>query len=134
MSTTRSSPTWVHASGPVVIPEQVEAEEIVAQLVPASGPVVVPHVEAVTEPQPEPEVDDTDTDTAASAETPDTAAATNGNGNGNGSGDPVSDFDDFEWSEEAQYAEPEVEVFVAPRPGGRRKKLAAPASAGRHPS
>ncbi len=109
----------VRSSGPVVIPEQVEAEEIVAQLVPASGPVVVPHVEDVAEPEPEPEpeVDNT----GVGSEKPDTAAATNGNGNG--SGDPLSDFDDFEWSEEAQYAEPEVEVFVAPRPGGRRKRL-----------
>ncbi len=103
----------VRTAGPVVLPEDDEDSEIVAELVPASGRVVIPDVEDledVTEPEPEPEVHDT--------ETPEVAATTNGNGS-----HPSSDFDDFEWSEEAQYAEPEVEVFVAPKPA--TKKLAS---------
>ncbi len=103
----------VRGSGPVVIPEVDEPEEVVAVLVPGPAPVVVPQTAQVTDPEPEPEVD------LADAEAPAAAAATT---NGNGS-HPVSDFDDFEWSEEAQYAEPEVEVFVSPTPG-RRKRLA----------
>ncbi|MEA2843930.1 MAG: hypothetical protein QOJ69_1601 [Actinomycetota bacterium] len=99
--------------------EQDEEAEVVSLLVPASGPVVVSSVKpepavaeavamAIAEPAvAEPEV----------AAEPEDAAGTNG------SSDPLSDFDDFEWSEEAQYAEPEVEVFVGPRLGG--KKLAS---------
>ena len=91
--------------------EPDEMAEIVSLLVPASGPVATPSVNP--EPEPEPAVAELDVDVAE----PDIAAAAGTNGSRE-----LSNFDDFEWSEEAQFAEPEIEVVVAPRVGG--KKLA----------
>ena len=98
--------------------EQDEAE-VVSELVRVSGPVVMPSVDpkvvAVIPPSEAaastPQVVDQTPDAVEVIEVPHEAT--------NGHHEPVSDFDDFEWSEEAQFAEPEVEVFVGPRAPGQ---------------